>query len=664
LPAVRGLAPRFAAGFFLLVCASTARAGDARRSYFCEDVKKPFFSLACADGACLAAPDRRENQAIVFRMPKPPGSRRVFVVGESAASILNSGSSLRAVSPGLEIVNCGMGGYESYRIEGVFREALKYQPDLIVLLSGNNENEPDPCPGPAAELRRRYRRLLGKFYSVFGRGLPPEVEASLSIQESRVKAMAAAARRAGVPLVICALPSNLMMPPSGTLPLETPGFAAGLTAFDRKDYGGALSVLGKTAGSDPFAAYYSGRALYALGRRKEAAAYLSLAEDLAPSQERAGPARNTMLARVARGEGACLADLDGAFRKEAGGVTGFAQFDDGVHWRPAYNALVWKTIFSAAAGCGIPAASAYRGALPEQEDAGGAAGKSVSYAASWLDVGGQSERSAAELEYLLRRDPAALARAAASETGLASMVEKNFWSEDTVYRLKEVYPLFAGAAAEAYRRAGQYGKALALCEKALSAVPGDAAFLLLKGRILYSMGRPADAAAAFYSPVSRGNSHAAEAVAKALGMAHLLPCSRQPGLSRVPEAKKLSDEGVGRFSSGDIKGAEALLALALALEPENPEALSTLCAAKSRLGEAAAAGTCLKAAEAAAGSCSGPGPERRRLAAGAFYGAARAEAAAGLKKEAARDFKEALKAAPAGWTGTSAAKTALRDLKD
>jgi len=293
-----------------------------------------------------------------------------------------------------------------------------------------------------------------------------------------------------------------------------------------------------------------------------------------------------MLARVARREGACLADLDGAFRKAAGGVTGFAQFDDGVHWRPGYNTLAWETIFSAAAGCGIPAAAAYHGALAEREDSGGMRNKSVSYAVSWLDAEGQSERSAAELEALLRRDPAALARAAGSEKGLAGQFESNFWSGDTSARLGELYPLFAASAAEAYRRAGLYPRALALCEKALGARPGEAAFLFLKGRILYAMGRPGAAAAAFYAPVTHGNGRAAESMAAALGLKHLVPCSRQPAFSLAPGAKKLSDEGASFFSSGNFRESEARLGKALSLEPGNLEALSTLCAAKSRLGEA------------------------------------------------------------------------------
>jgi hypothetical protein len=427
--------------------------------------------------------------------------------------------------------------------------------------------------------------------------------------------MAAAARRAGVPLVICALPSNLMMPPSGQLPLEKPGFAAALTAFEKKDYAGALAGFIRTAPSEAFSAYYAGRALYAMGRNAEAARYLAQAEDLSPSQERAGPARNAMLRRAASEHGACAAGLDGAFFKAAGGVTGFGQFDDGVHWRPAYNALAWNTIFSAAAGCGIPAAAAYRPAAQAGQP-GFEPAKMISYAASWLDTEGMNARSVAELEYVLARAPAALAAAAASPAGLGSAFERNAWSAGTAARLDEVYPYFAAAAGEAYRRAGLNARALELAQRALAARPGEPAFLLLKGQALYGLGRRAEAGDAFYATVKRGNMHAAEAVAAALGLKHMEPCSRRPSLSLVPAAKKLSDEAAELFASGDIEGAESKLGQALAIEPENPEALSTLCAARVKLREPEAAAACLKAA-AAAENCSDPGPERRAMAAAA-----------------------------------------------
>jgi tetratricopeptide (TPR) repeat protein len=639
----------------LLFPAAGARAGGADQEYFCADAEKPFFS---AGPSGLVMPARARSCARPFSAAKMPGAARVFVVGESAATVLRDGP-----APGRpEVVNCGMPGYDSARISRVLSEVLSYKPDLVVLLSGNNESGLEPCPGPAAELRRRYRRLLERFYSAFGRGLPAPVKASLVLHEGRVAAMAGAARRAGVPLVICTLPSNLLMPPAGQLPLYKPGFAAGVAAFERKAYGQAADIFLKQAPADPFAAYYAGRALYAAGRREEAARYLALAEDLSLTQERAGPARNAMLARVARKEGACLADFDAAFRKAAGGVTGFDQFDDGVHWRPAYNGLAWSTILTAASACGFGRAAAVAKAVPGEE-AGRLAGKAVSYAASWLATEGPNERSVAELEYLLARDPAALGRASGSARGLASLFEENVWSAERASGLDKVYPLFAAAAAEAYRRAGRYSQALPLCEKALAALPGDARLLLLKGRILYGLGRPAEAAAAFYAPAAAGNSRAAEAVAEALGLKPIQPCSRRPALSRVPGAKKLSDEAAALFSSGDLRGAEARLAAALALEPDNPEALSTLCAARVKLGEAGAASACLAAAAAAEG-CSGPGPGRQAMAAAAYLGAAAAERAAGLKKEAARDLKAALRTAPPGWPQAAEAETALKDLKD
>jgi len=98
--------------------------------YFCNEVKKPFFAEAAREKGRFI-PQRKEAQPDSFLMPKPAGTKRVFVVGESVAALLGSGNNLSgkltrgqkilkkllgsAAGPDarIEIMNCGMGGYES-----------------------------------------------------------------------------------------------------------------------------------------------------------------------------------------------------------------------------------------------------------------------------------------------------------------------------------------------------------------------------------------------------------------------------------------------------------------------------------------------------------------------------------------------------------------------
>lgn len=121
--------------------------GGERSSYLCEDVKKPLFRKEKdPSGAVRMAPNRAGLQAASFLLPKPRGRRRVFVVGESVAGILGAAADVQgkylpgpAAAADLEIINCGMGAYDSSRLLPVLKEILAYEPDLVILLSGNNE---------------------------------------------------------------------------------------------------------------------------------------------------------------------------------------------------------------------------------------------------------------------------------------------------------------------------------------------------------------------------------------------------------------------------------------------------------------------------------------------------------------------------------------------
>lgn len=614
-----------------LPCAAADRADD----YYCVDVRGPFYAPALG----VMRPVRALSASEPFAMPKPAGTRRVFVAGESVAAILGGGEAVEKALPGLEIINAGMNGYDSWRIAGVMKQLPSYSPDLIVLLSGNNESGAEPCPGPRAELRRRRFKLAERYYSLAGGPLPPAVLASLNVHESRLRAMVRAARKAGVPVLLATLPANLMMPPAGRPPLDNPVFASALADLEAGAYRRAaarFSSLAAGAKADPFSAYYAGLALYRAGDKPAAAVMLARAADLAPSQERAGPARNAMIARVAAGEGACLADIDAAFRKASpDGIPGFAQFTDGVHWTSAYGGLAWDAIFSAAARCGIPAAASYRGlsAASGAASAEDGAAKRVSYAASWLEGTRISERSVAELGYVLREAPAVLTAAASSPKGLSSVFIRNDWSVPTAGRLDELYPGFAANAAEAFRRAGRFSEGLSLCDKALAAMPGDKELLLLKARLLYGAGRREEALAAMagLSSAANGWPEGLAAAAEAMNFRVGRNCAGRRSSAAV---KRLSDEAVGRLAAGDRAGALPLLRRAAEAEPPSAEALMTLCSVSSG---PEAAGYCARAGEAAMDPCSGGGPERDQLAAEAFSRAAALESAAGLKAEAARD---------------------------
>ncbi|MEW6273119.1 MAG: SGNH/GDSL hydrolase family protein [Thermodesulfobacteriota bacterium] len=112
-----------------------------------------FEPVTLADGTpgFRTAAARRLKVPQEFPASKPPGSFRVFVVGESSAagvpySVWYAFSTfleqrLRAQLPELQVqvVNAAVSGYASRRILAVVEELARYQPDLLIVYAGHNE---------------------------------------------------------------------------------------------------------------------------------------------------------------------------------------------------------------------------------------------------------------------------------------------------------------------------------------------------------------------------------------------------------------------------------------------------------------------------------------------------------------------------------------------
>ena len=654
--------------FFLLLFGfqappAAAAAPAGLEQLLCSDVKKPFFAVDCGGGSCRALAQRSGSGAAPFAVPKTAGTKRVFVLGESAAQLLGS-----PVGPGgTEIVNCGMGGYESGRIKDVFTEVLRYEPDLVLLLSGNNEGPEYPCPGPGPELRRRRARLLEKFYSLGSSGTPPAVRFSLKLHEERLDAMAALAAKRKVPLILFTLPVNLELPPPGALPLENKAFAEGLYLFEKKEFAAAAAVFAGLAG--PQARFWLGRAAAARGAAPEAAGHYRAVLELDPAQGRASAARNAMIRRVAARYGAGLCDLEKIFESQA---AGFASFADGVHWRQGANPLVWRELSAAAAAMGLPAlpvppAPARGSGLPDAE-----LRKTFSYAVSGLDdaaaagldsealrAGFLSEPALAELAFIEAERPGLAGRLARSDRELSEYFIRNAWSAGTAERLAGLRPVLAAHLAELERRRGDNKKALALAELAMEGRPEKTAYRLIRALALYGLGRRGEAGAELellYPAPATGAK--ALAAARARGLA--LPpwaASAAAGEKARAASKKISDEGVALARAGDAPGATTRLNQAISVYPANAEALFSLCSlAFSRKDYKAALAACSPVPHAAA-SC--PPGQRAGLTADGLYLLGRVLAGLGSPDEAKRRAQQALAEAPPGWARRQEAQALL-----
>jgi predicted Zn-dependent protease len=603
---------------------------DPMEKYFCEDTQRSFFT---EKEPGEFTPRRFPNNARAFKLPKPGGLSRVFLAGESVAAIM--GSQEAALSAGVEVLNCGMGGYESSRILPVVREVLNYTPDLVVVFSGNNEDLPEQCPGFGYDLQRRGRKLLERYYSIGKTPAAGKSIAARKVYEGRLRKMAKAAKKKKVPLVFCRLPANMKdLPPEGRLPYWNKIFFEGARLLWKGDARQALEKFKLALADKPadsFINFYSGRALLALGRAEEAGSYLEAALPALNS----GREMNEIVSKVAREEGACVAELDKVFFGLASGPPGFLEFMDQVHWVPSLNKVVLREILRAGEACG------YKGPyapLPRDEEdlRKAAAGDEtrLSYAVSWIAAAreGFNEPALAELEFLRRGDSRVLRSASASAAGLNRELTSNFWfkpGEDSGSRL---YPALLAHLAEAEVRSGRPEAALKLARKGLSLAPEMRSLRFSEARALAEKGEAGPARAAFCSLAEAGGEWSV--AASLAGHYGYKPC----GLSAYcapASSKEFSDSAVGELAAGRVKHAEELLRNAIFADPSNAEARLTLCSVLGRTGRGEeGAEECLKAAQAALAFDDGRTPALRALAVNAYLGRAGLLDKAGKKKEA------------------------------
>ncbi len=630
---------RAAAALALLLALALARAaaGDEVPSkYFCEDIKIPFFSVQPSGGGTRVVRNERPlSLPAEFAMPKPAGTARVFIVGESAAGLLGAVNPylegyLAEAFPGkkIELVNCGMPTYESRRILAVFRETLAYSPDLVIVLSGNNEAVWDFCPGLNAEAGRRIRKLKARLAALSRPRADAEVEVSLALHEDRLREMGALAREHGVPALFCTLPVNLRdYAPAGTPP---PELEKGVLLAYGKKPAAALEYFSGLGGDpeEPFRLFYSGRALEELGRGAEAMRSYQAAVKYDAAADRCSAERNAMIRAVASEEKECLADLDKAFSKIArGGVTGGREIADGVHWFKELNPLVSAVIGKAARDCaGIKGKSG----IPEPGSLAPAAGAAAagdfsavfSYACAYArdEAAGTGaapggERVVIMLERLCGLDCGRLEKllldpAASEKELLASVWSKSLGEDQARWR-----PALLRSAARMFRRAGRTEEA--------------------------------------------GRAEAALARAEAAAPAAKTAARTRPLRQGEAAAKELSDQSVKKIQAGDLAGARALLDRAAALDGDSLEERFNACYVAARLKDAAFGEENCGAAISLAAyppKHAKAGPDE---AAQAYYSRAYLRLETG-GKGACEDLRGALEKAPAGWSQAAAAGALIK----
>jgi len=329
-----------------------------------------------------------------FSLPKTQNTFRIFMLGGSAATgwphydftiTKLLAQKLRTLLPrnNIEVLNTAGGTYASHRVRVVYDEVIEYEPDLILLYSGNNEFLENfvfraatlPRPWRHSALLRitsiGLRGILDRSsrptfdvenYShadqasnrlsyAFGRASkyrqdPQQFQYVLAHYRYNIESMVADCKKRGVPVMLLNVPVNLKdwipnvsVHRSDITPIElaqwTTHFRDGVLALERDDYFNAVISLARAIGIDDEYAeahFLLGQAQQQLGQTAEAKAsyHKALIRDAHPF--RALPEFQRILEDIATTYHIRLIDIVALLEQQAGdGIIGSDVMLDYVH---------------------------------------------------------------------------------------------------------------------------------------------------------------------------------------------------------------------------------------------------------------------------------------------------------------------------------------------
>lgn len=366
--------------------------------------------------------------ADLFPVEKDPRAFRVFCLGGSAAmgwphwadhaypALLER--KLEQLYPDriFEVINVAGNTYGSHRVKYVFDEVVEYDPDLVLVYSGNNEfletfvYAPEPFPSPWRHLAvarilrdsvaprprldvRNYGmadQVVNRLSFAFGRASrlredPAQFEHVLAHYRYNIGSMVEGARDRGVPIMLLTVPVNLRdwVPNVSThrADLDAEALAAwrehfrrGVEALEAGEPERAARELARSVEID--GTYAEGRfrlagALRALGRVEEARREYEAALEWDAYPFRSLPRFRRVLEEASAERDATLVDAAGAVsRRAADGIPGYDVLVDYVHPTVASNEAIAHAVLEAILAQGLlpardPAAVAATRLVPE-----------------------------------------------------------------------------------------------------------------------------------------------------------------------------------------------------------------------------------------------------------------------------------------------------------
>ncbi len=341
------------------------------------------------------------NEQYSFYHPKPPGTLRIVLVGESAmkgfpeprnlAASAFLGEMLRDAWPGrnVEVINLGTTAVASYPVLEIMTESLSYTPDLVIVHTGHNEffgtygvasiGRAGSSPWMLRATRLVHSlALVQALERILPSREPQENKTLMQVMmgrnylapddwrrrsaaanlEHNVAAMVERCKAKGIPIIVCNQPSNeRCLAPLGTNRMDRLDLKA-RNEFERSIASATAALpLTPTNAIEPLIAaltiwpdhatahYLLGQALLAAGRHSDALEHFIRARDLDTMPWRAPTMSQQAILRAARQNGAILCDLESAFRKASpGGAIGWELMDDHVHPTLEGEALWARTL--------------------------------------------------------------------------------------------------------------------------------------------------------------------------------------------------------------------------------------------------------------------------------------------------------------------------------